>query len=75
MTPSPASPASMENIARPMTTTPDVFKNSEAYLLLANVLAPKDSKDNAGKVPKAKKSIINEPEMNEPLLMAEICIA
>ena len=72
--PRPANPASNANKPRPITTTPADLKNSGACLPCAKDAEPKERKASIGKVPRANANIIRNPEMNDPLEIATICI-
>ena len=74
MIPSPAKPAKNANTPRPITMTPADLKKSGAYLELANDTELKESKESTGRVPRAKASIIRNPEIKDPLLSATTCM-
>lgn len=72
--PKPTRPAINANIPRPSTTTPADLKKSNACFECANEVDPNDNKASIGKVPTAKKNIIKEPVINDPLVRATTCI-
>ena len=74
MIPRPAKPASSANPPSPITMIPADLKKSGACLDCANEADPKERRANIGRVPRAKKSIISIPEINDPLDNAETCI-
>ncbi len=63
------------NKARANTTTPADLKKSGACFELAKDTELNDNKPRTGSVPRAKKNIIINPEVNDPLESAAICIA
>ena len=54
--------------------TPVDLKNRGAYFDFAKETELNDSIASTGSVPRAKKNIIENPEINEPLDNAENCI-
>jgi len=63
-----------EKVPRPITTMPTDLKKRGAYFERANDADPKERRARTGNVPSAKKSISENPPINEPLESAEICI-
>lgn len=74
ITPKPASPARSENNPSPITTIPADLKKSGACLECAKETEPNERSASTGSVPKAKKNIISNPDVNDPLESAENCI-
>ena len=72
--PSAVSPPRSANTPNPITTTPADLKNSGACFPRANDAEPKESRDNIGRVPRAKANIISNPDINDPLDSATTCI-
>lgn len=74
MIPNPASPESKAKSPSPITTTPADLKKSGACLECANEAEPKDKSASTGNVPSTKPSMINIPDINDPLESAATCI-
>ena len=63
------------NIARAITTTPADLKNRGAYLEREKDTELNDNRANTVSVPKANENIMKNPDMNDPLERAAICMA
>lgn len=72
--PRPASPESSEKSPSPITMKPADLKKRGAYLDFAKETEPNETRARTGNVPRANESIMSEPETNNPLESADICI-